>query len=38
LKHKNERAKYIEAWWNVVNWNHVNERFEQARKLRWQPY
>lgn len=38
LKYKNERAKYIDAWWNVVNWNHVNERFEQARKLRWQPY
>ncbi|OGX68177.1 MAG: superoxide dismutase [Paenibacillus sp. RIFOXYA1_FULL_44_5] len=38
LKYKNERKKYIEAWWNVVNWDHVNERFAQARKLMWMPY
>ncbi|GIP34733.1 Fe-Mn family superoxide dismutase [Paenibacillus sp. J2TS4] len=38
LKYKTERPKYVDAWWNVVNWNHVNERFEQARKLRWHPY
>ncbi len=38
LKYQNKRADYIKAWWNVVNWAHVNERFEQARKLKWVPY
>ncbi|MBP1157530.1 MULTISPECIES: Fe-Mn family superoxide dismutase [unclassified Paenibacillus] len=38
LKYKNERSKYIEAWWNTVNWDHVNERFSAARMLRWLPY
>lgn len=38
LKYQNQRDKYIEAWWNVVNWPYVEERFAQARKLRWQPY
>ncbi len=38
LKYKNERAKYIEAWWNTVNWDHVNERFAAARQLLWLPY
>lgn len=38
LKYKNERARYIEAWWNVVNWPHVNERFIAARELKWTPF
>ena len=38
LKHQNKRADYIKDWWNVVNWQHVNDRFEQARKLKWVPY
>lgn len=38
LKYKNERPKYIEAWWTVVNWDHVNERYSAARMLRWLPY
>lgn len=38
LKHQNKRDDYIKDWWNVVYWPHVSERFEQARKLKWQPF
>ncbi len=31
LKYQNNRAAYVEAWWNVVNWNDVAERFKAAR-------
>lgn len=27
LKYQNKRAAWVEAWWNLVNWNEVNERF-----------
>lgn len=37
LKYPNQRAKYIEAWWNVVHWPYVNERFVKARELKWTP-
>jgi Fe-Mn family superoxide dismutase len=30
LKYRNNRAEYLKQWWNVVNWNEVNNRFEQA--------
>jgi len=32
LDYKNERAKYIEAFWNIVNWDVVNERLEKILK------
>ncbi|WP_058302774.1 superoxide dismutase [Gorillibacterium timonense] len=38
LKYQNERAKYVQAWWNLVNWPHVNERFIAARQVKWYPY
>ncbi|MBB4084826.1 MULTISPECIES: superoxide dismutase [Sphingomonas] len=30
LTYKNDRAAYLKAWWDVVNWNEVSKRFEAA--------
>jgi Fe-Mn family superoxide dismutase len=30
LDYKNDRAKFIENWWNIVNWEEVEKRFENA--------
>lgn len=38
LKYKNDRKKYIDNWWNVVNWPEVSKRFNEAQKVRWTPY
>jgi len=32
LDYKNDRAKFIEAFWNIVNWDEIGKRLEQALK------
>ncbi|MGQ7278208.1 MULTISPECIES: superoxide dismutase [Brevibacillus] len=31
LKYQNKRPDYINAFWNVVNWDEVSKRFEAAK-------
>ena len=32
IDYKNARAKYTEAFWNIVNWDEANKRLEKALK------
>jgi Fe-Mn family superoxide dismutase len=32
IDYKNDRAKYIEAFWNIVNWNKTSERLQEFQK------
>ncbi|HUX96060.1 MAG TPA: superoxide dismutase [Bacteroidales bacterium] len=32
LKYQNKRADYVDAFWNVVNWDEVNRRYKEAMK------
>ena len=30
LKYQSRQADYLEAWWNVVDWDRVAERYQAA--------
>ncbi len=32
LKYQNARPDYVSAWWNVVNWDEANRRFQAAQR------
>ncbi len=32
LDYKNVKGTYVDAWWNVVNWNDVAARYEKAKE------
>jgi superoxide dismutase, Fe-Mn family len=32
LKYRNRRPEYVQAWWKVVNWDNVAQRYDRARK------
>lgn len=35
LDYLNEKPKYVEQWWNVVNWLAVQDRYDKAKTIRW---
>jgi superoxide dismutase, Fe-Mn family len=32
LDYKNDRAKFVEAFWSIVNWDEVTRRFDKVKK------
>jgi superoxide dismutase [Mn] len=32
LQYKNVKGDYVNAFWNVINWEEVQRRFSKARK------
>jgi Fe-Mn family superoxide dismutase len=37
LKYNNRRPEYLAAWWNVVNWEEINKRYEALKSGHLEP-
>jgi Fe-Mn family superoxide dismutase len=37
LKYNNRRPEYLAAWWNVVNWEAINQRYESFKSGKLEP-
>jgi len=37
LKYNNRRPEYLAAWWNVVNWEEINHRYEAFKSGKLEP-
>ncbi len=35
LKYQNKRGDYINAFWNIINWNEINQRYQNALDGKW---
>jgi Fe-Mn family superoxide dismutase len=33
LQYKNDKASYVDAWWNLVNWDDVARRFDKLHLI-----
>ena len=31
IDYKNDRAKFVEAFWQIVNWNEINNRLKEIQ-------
>lgn len=38
LKYETDRGKYVQNWWNIVNWPEVERRFNVAQRVKWEPF
>jgi Fe-Mn family superoxide dismutase len=32
IDYKNDRAKFVEAFWNIINWNEIGKRLQETPK------
>ncbi|WP_339284358.1 superoxide dismutase [Oceanobacillus sp. FSL K6-3682] len=38
LQYENVKEDYVDNWWNIVNWTEVENRYNKAKQLKWQPF
>ncbi len=38
LQYENDRDQYVDQWWNIVDWDEVGRRYNEARKVKWKAY
>jgi len=37
LKYNNRRPEYLQAWWSVVNWDEINQRYAKLKSGQHEP-